>query len=363
MSSQQTAIAKIFGEAGFQPIDPPVIQKADPFLDLSGEDIRRRIYVFNDPYGNEVCLRPDLTIPACLHYLSKGASGDERRYAYEGLAFRCEDPSTDKPREFSQSGIERIGGKTDLKADLEVFTFTRDALSAAGLEDLDITIGDLALFDTFIKALNIPKHWRAKLRRSFWQPEHFSSLLKSLGEKKEPTQRIVAVLTNQEDSDALETVSGFMDLAGLDEIPGRSLENVTRRLQEKANDAKTKPLSQEIIGAIEAYLAIKAPAETALDEVGDLAKGLSVDISETLTLSARRAEALGGGAIFATEFGRRFEYYTGFVFELTKGGEAIAGGGRYDNLLARLGAPKNIPAVGAMIRNDRLAAVLKGEAS
>ena len=52
--------------AGYTPIDPPIVQPAEPFLDLSGEDIRRRMFLTSDPLEHELCLRPDLTIP--LHY-------------------------------------------------------------------------------------------------------------------------------------------------------------------------------------------------------------------------------------------------------------------------------------------------------
>jgi ATP phosphoribosyltransferase regulatory subunit len=42
--------------AGYTPIDPPVLQPAEPFLDLSGEDIRRRMFLTSDPHGRELSL-------------------------------------------------------------------------------------------------------------------------------------------------------------------------------------------------------------------------------------------------------------------------------------------------------------------
>jgi len=61
---------------------------------------------------------------------------------------------------------------------------------------------------------------------------------------------------------------------------------------------------------------------------------------------------------FSTAFGRGFDYYTGFVFEITdpKGsGEPLVAGGRYDGLLTRLGAAEAISAVGFAIWIERLA--------
>ena len=65
---------------------------------------------------------------------------------------------------------------------------------------------------------------------------------------------------------------------------------------------------------------------------------------------------------FAATFGRELEYYTGFTFQVEvdtpEGPMAVAGGGRYDNLLSDMGAPVKVPAVGCAIHTDRLRAVL-----
>ena len=71
-------------------------------------------------------------------------------------------------------------------------------------------------------------------------------------------------------------------------------------------------------------------------------------------------------ATFAAEFGRNLEYYTGFVFEIIApelGPDSpVAGGGRYDSLLADVGAPARVPAVGSSIHTERLLSVLSAEA-
>jgi histidyl-tRNA synthetase len=70
-------------------------------------------------------------------------------------------------------------------------------------------------------------------------------------------------------------------------------------------------------------------------------------------------------ARFQAGFGRRLEYYTGFVFELQVpelGPEkVIAGGGRYDGLLKSLGASQSVPAVGCAFTVERLARALKAK--
>src|SRR5258708_29154363 len=63
------ALVASYERAGYARVAPAMLQPAEPFLDLSGEDIRRRMYLVNDPAGRELCLRPDPTLPAALAYL------------------------------------------------------------------------------------------------------------------------------------------------------------------------------------------------------------------------------------------------------------------------------------------------------
>ena len=66
------ALIALFAQKGFQRVEPAVLQPADVFVDLSGEDIRRRMFVTQDAAGAEFCLRPEYTIPVCLSHLSRG---------------------------------------------------------------------------------------------------------------------------------------------------------------------------------------------------------------------------------------------------------------------------------------------------
>jgi ATP phosphoribosyltransferase regulatory subunit len=74
--------------AGYVQIDPPILQPAEPFLDLSGEDIRRRLFLTSDPHGRELCLRPDLTIPVSRAYLQSSRAGEAAGFCYLGSVFR-----------------------------------------------------------------------------------------------------------------------------------------------------------------------------------------------------------------------------------------------------------------------------------
>ena len=83
------ALVASYERAGYARVEPAILQPAEPFLDLSGEDIRRRMFLVNDPVGGEeLCLRPDLTIPVARDYLAAPAAGRPAKFCYLGAVFR-----------------------------------------------------------------------------------------------------------------------------------------------------------------------------------------------------------------------------------------------------------------------------------
>ncbi len=109
LEAQAQRLMATFTRAGYERIEPAVIQPADLFLDVVGESLRARTYVFTDPDGAELCLRPDLTVPTCrLHLDRHPAATSPARYCYSGPAFRYQPAGADRahPREFRQAGIE-----------------------------------------------------------------------------------------------------------------------------------------------------------------------------------------------------------------------------------------------------------------
>src|SRR5687768_14606960 len=85
------ALVASYERAGYARVAPALVQPAEPFLDLSGEDIRKRMLLTTDPSGRELCLRPDLTIPVSRDYLASGKAGQPAGYCYLGTVFRYRD--------------------------------------------------------------------------------------------------------------------------------------------------------------------------------------------------------------------------------------------------------------------------------
>jgi ATP phosphoribosyltransferase regulatory subunit len=367
-------IEAVFSAAGFARCETDILQPADPFLELSGEDIRRRTYVFMDPYGKELCLRPDMTIPTCLAYLADRASGGPavQRLSYNGFAFRCQKPGSSRPNEFPQLGIEFIGSSDEAAADAEVFNLTLSACKSAGLDGFSVRMGDLSLFAALINGLDMPDQWRTRIKRSFWRPKDFTHLLDHLSSEPSANSGLMQMLSQLNQKEAEAAIEDLLDLKGVEPVGGRTISEITERLRNKAFDQQAPALPDDTVSLIHDYLTIAGSPEEALQRIRGVASDHSLDFGSALSNLEKRFELIEGSNLegakltFATEFGRNFEYYTGFVFEVTHSNLAadsqIAGGGRYDNLLRQLGGQQSTPAAGAMIRADRLklAAVLAG---
>ena len=136
------ALLRSFAKAGYALAEPPVLQPAEPFLDLSGEDIRKSLYLTTDGTGEELCLRPDLTIPVAREYLSSGRAGQPAGFSYLGPVFRYRGGT---PSEFLQAGIESFGRIDRPAADAEMLALALQATRAFGLSEVDIRAGDVAL--------------------------------------------------------------------------------------------------------------------------------------------------------------------------------------------------------------------------
>jgi ATP phosphoribosyltransferase regulatory subunit len=366
LDAQQAAILGVMTARGYARHEPSVLQPAQIFLDRSGEEIRRRTFTLTDPAGNELCLRPDLTIPICKAYLeAKGKF--PARLCYHGLAFRHQPAEPDRPTQFWQAGAELLGLDDRAKAETEILSLTVESVRAAGLDTFDVKLGDLSLFSAFVDALDIPPQWRGRLKRHFWRSGYFEALLARLsGGAATGTQRLLAHLGTLDEKEARPAFEGLMDMIGEAPQGGRTREEIVDRLIEQAADAAALKLDPKIAKSIATLLAISGPAEKAVEKIRALTKSVGVSLDAPLKAMTARLATLKSLGVdprrvsFAARFGRNMEYYTGFVFELwardAEGAVQVAGGGRYDTLMEQLGAKKHIPAVGCAIRTERVLA-------
>ncbi|MGI9387105.1 MAG: ATP phosphoribosyltransferase regulatory subunit, partial [Methyloligellaceae bacterium] len=378
LRAQAAALMDVFTSAGYEPVAPSIIQPADIFLDSVGEAIRGRTYMFTDPDGEELCLRPDLTVPCSRIYLSRHPdAGSRARFCYNGPAFRFQpsDAGAARPREFRQAGIENFGASDREKAEAEILSLVISALRHAGLTDVTLKLGDLGLFLALLDALELPERWRVRLKHHFWRPDMFHELLMRLcaGDAAVVPSKLRSVLLKLDVNDTLaakNAIASFLREKDIPLIGARSLKEITERLLDHAADLRAEPLNRETADLIESYLAISGPPKAAGARIADLTRAADIDLSTSLQAYTKRLDHFGQAKIdlaasqFSAEFGRNLEYYTGFVFqlEISDFGPAgqIAGGGRYDGLLEDIGSPRNVGAVGSAIHTERLLAAVQG---
>src|SRR6202051_694721 len=134
------ALVTSFERAGYERVEPATLQPAEPFLDLSGEDIRKRMYLTLDRQGLELCLRPALTIPVSRDYLPSPKAGKPAGFCYLGPVFRHRES---EPAEFLQAGIESFGRTDIAAADAEMLALGLEAAGHYGVGAPEIRLGDM----------------------------------------------------------------------------------------------------------------------------------------------------------------------------------------------------------------------------
>lgn len=352
-----------FAEAGYAKAEPAILQPAEPFLDLSGEDIRKSLYLTTDPGGEELCLRPDLTIPVARDYLASPFAGQPAGFYYLGPVFRYRGQ---RPNEFLQAGVESFGRTDRAAADAEMLALGLEALAAFNVTDIDVRTGDVALFAALIDALALAPSWKRRLVKDFNRKSSLAQDLERLTLSTDTARKdyegVLAALAGSDRKAAHALVTDLMSIAGATQVGGRSVAEIADRFLEQST-LTSGTLPRDIRLLIERFLTITGEPDEALAELRTLASDAKLNMNAAIDQFESRIGFMAARGIdlastrFATSFGRGVDYYTGFEFELHRRGngvEPLVAGARYDNLMTRLGAAAPIPAVGFSIWMEAL---------
>jgi ATP phosphoribosyltransferase regulatory subunit len=278
--------------AGYGEVWTPMVEYED-VLHTGDEASAGAAYRMFDEQGRVLALRSDMTIPIARLVATRltGAPGP-LRLSYFAHAYRSVGQGTGHQSEFLQAGLELIGVEGEA-GEAEVIELTLAALDAAGLARHRIGLGDGALYRTLLAALEVP-------------PEQRDDLIERLSRR---------------------------DLVGLE-----------LRVHELglARDAREVLIRlPSLRGGPEVLEGAGGPADEALD-------GLR-------TLYAALADrGVAGRVILDLGLVRMLGYYTGAVYEVYDPavGFTLGGGGRYDELIGRFGAPR--PACGMALDVQRV---------
>ncbi len=274
---------------GFEEYDSPIFEYLDLFTIKSGEGIASELFSFTDRGGRQLAIRPETT-PALARMVNARINTLSRPIKWFSIqrCCRAEKPQKGRTREFFAWNIDIIGADSVL-ADAECIYVAVDFLREVGLtcEDIKVCIGSRPLT---VAALN------------------------SVGVSDGGLEKVLAVL---------------------DKRPKVSDQDFQKMCAEVG-------LRSEQIDLVTRYQDCKTVDEVA--EVLDGAAGVEDEI-QTLRQLTEYLEIMGASDYCKLDLRivRGLAYYTGIVYEMLDTDSslrAVAGGGRYDNLLEVLGGPK-----------------------
>ncbi len=285
---------------GFVEYDAPVLEPLDLYRAKSGEEIEQQLFSFTDKGGREVALRPELTPTVCRMVAAKAnALRRPIKWFNVGEFYRYERAQKGRQRSFFQLNAD-IFGEPGPEAEIELIALLIQCLAGFGLTDQDfkIRLSDRDLWFFYLQALGLDE---ARVRALLVAVDRYEKV----GEG------------------AFQGYAGQFGPVG-DDLEGKILAFLQIKSLEQLT-AVLRPLGV-------------AGLERRLDEWRRLLDGLA---------------AMGLASYLEVDLGvvRGLAYYTGFVFEaFDRRGDlrALAGGGRYNDLVKKLGGP-DLPAVGFAI--------------
>ncbi len=216
--------------AGYLPCDPAILQPADVFLNLSGEDMRGRLLMASDGAA-DFCLRPEFTIPVSLAYLASRQAGEAAAFCYHGPVFR-QRPGLSP--EFLQAGLENFGRDDREAADAEILALALEAAGSAGARDWRIHIGDAGLLTALLEKLALPSVWLRRIRSGLAKGQKLDDILHPVIEGAADHSGVLAALDGADKAGARALVEDLLKIAGISTLGGRTSGEIADRFLEQA---------------------------------------------------------------------------------------------------------------------------------
>ena len=341
-------ILKIIKSNGYKYIDLDTVIDTNLILERSGESFKRFIFSFNDQLGNELCLRPDLTIASCVRYLNHNKKTSEKIF-YSGQAFRKGLNKKDSVIR-NQIGFEILGSFTEKKDDKKIIETSLKALSNINYKSGHLVLGNIEIFSLLLDKLDCPARWKLRLKRHFWREKYFNDLLKRLETNSDIDPTIVEIDKKK--------YSKMINGNQKKEVAGRSIEEILLRFDTKIKDPRRTKKGSNVVKILKEYLKIECPINQASKKLNLFFKKNKINLrvqDDYFPITKNKTNKLN--VRFNSSFGRHLEYYTGLVFKIdikSKSEKLNIRGGRYDSLIKDLGFKKNIPAVGAAINLEKI---------
>ncbi len=313
----QNIIMETYSSAGFQRITTPIIEDSVN-LDKSegGENLNLIFKILKrgkkldsalageHPTEKELAdmgLRYDLTLPLSRYYANnRNELLSPFKVIQMDRVYRAERPQKGRLREFMQCDIDIIGNESR-DAEIELILTTTKALNRVGLSDYKVKINDRRIL---------------------------SDIFAYAGFAKEDNEKLAIIFDKQ-------------DKIGID--------GVKAELEENDFDQT----------CIDKFIALFADGSLTLESVANVCDASYVTELQRIIDAVTTVSKGTIPVEFCPSLVRGQGYYTGTIFEVEAAGYsgAVAGGGRYDNLIGKF-LNEDIPAVGFSIGFERIFGIL-----
>lgn len=303
----QEAVRLLFRLYGYSEIETPPLEYYELFDVKSGEEIRSHMFAFADAHGRRLVLRPEMTAPVARLVAGKLSRRPlPLRLGYVADCYRLDEPQWGRRRRFYHGGFELFGSRDPL-SDAEMMQICSDFFSQVGIKDYRFKVGHVGVHRAIMRAAGLGTEQQDRVL--------------SLVDRGRSDEALSILREESKDRDAAELLVSLFAL--------------------KQSGVK------EVIGAVRE---IASPVEEAARQVENLEEVL--DLASSVIEEERLTYHPG--------FARGLEYYTGLIFEVYGGlaDVALAGGGRYDELVQLFGG-RPTPGVGMAIGITRVQQYLR----
>ena len=276
------ALVEVFEGFGYGEVSTPAIEYDEVLARGDGRS-SGGAYGFFDESGSLLALRSEMTVPIARLVATRYAAEEGPiRLCYLAKAYRPVSPQRGQMREFTQAGVELIGGPA-ADGTAEVVEVLEAALDSAGLDRAVIGLGDA---------------------------DFYGQLLAEYGVEDEAQEAILSRLA------AHDLVGLEAELGGVEGISPEQVETCIALSQMRGG--------REVLDEARAL-------------GGDAVERVTARIGETY----EALEARGAADRVRIDLGllRDLGYYSGAILEVYDPalGHVLGGGGRYDRLLGRFG--------------------------
>jgi histidyl-tRNA synthetase len=285
---------------GFQEYDAPVLEPLELYKTKSGDEIETQLFSFTDKGGREVSLRPEMT-PTVCRMVGEKAGALKRPIKWFSIAefYRYERAQKGRLRAFNQFNAD-IFGEAGPEAEIELIALLIQCLAGFGLtkDDFYVRLSDRDLWFFYLEALGFNDA----------QARSILTVIDRYEKMGDDAFKVYAETHGALPAEQKDRILAFLKIKGLTELEAALASFNSEKLAARLADWR------KVLAGVSAM---------------GLADFIAVDLSVV----------------------RGLAYYTGFVFEAfdRKGDlRALAGGGRYNDLIKKLGYA-DLPAVGFAI--------------